>query len=90
MASTVSGNGYWLVARDGGIFCFGGAQYFGSGPGRGLRSPAVAMAPTTSGRGYALVSTDGNVLPFGDAQSYGAATAIGPVVGFAGRLLPKH
>ena len=30
MAATITGNGYWLVARDGGIFCFGDARFFGS------------------------------------------------------------
>ena len=73
-----------------GVFCFGDAAYFGSGPGRGLRVPAVAVAPTTSGRGYMILAADGNVLPFGDAQSYGSALGAGPVSGFAGRLLPKH
>jgi hypothetical protein len=30
MASTPDGKGYWLVARDGGIFTFGDATFFGS------------------------------------------------------------
>jgi hypothetical protein len=89
MCVTPSGNGYWLVARDGGIFCFGDAAFLGSGPGRGLRVPAVAAAATTTGRGYALLAADGTVLAFGDAQSYGSALGAGPIVGFAGRLLPK-
>jgi N-acetylmuramoyl-L-alanine amidase len=88
MCVTPTGNGYRLVARDGGIFCFGDAGYYGSGPGRGLRVPAVAAASTTTGRGYALLAADGTVLPFGDARSYGNAVGVGPVVGFAGRLLP--
>ena len=89
MCVTPSGNGYWLVARDGGIFCFGDAAFHGSGPGRGLRVPAVAAAATTTGRGYALLAADGTVLAFGDAQSYGSALGAGPIVGFAGRLLPR-
>ena len=28
--------GYWLVAKDGGIFSFGDAKYFGSLPGLGI------------------------------------------------------
>jgi hypothetical protein len=32
IASTPSGNGYWLVASDGGIFSYGDAHYFGSEP----------------------------------------------------------
>jgi hypothetical protein len=30
MASTPSGNGYWLVASDGGIFSFGDATFHGA------------------------------------------------------------
>jgi len=30
MAATPSGNGYWFVAADGGIFTFGDAQFYGS------------------------------------------------------------
>jgi hypothetical protein len=30
MAATPSGKGYWLVAADGGIFCFGDAPFHGS------------------------------------------------------------
>ena len=32
VVSTSSGNGYWLVATDGGIFAFGDAGYYGSLP----------------------------------------------------------
>jgi hypothetical protein len=34
MSATTSGNGYWLVAVDGGIFAFGDAAFYGSGVGR--------------------------------------------------------
>ena len=34
MASTPSGDGYWLVASDGGIFTFGDAHFYGSTGGR--------------------------------------------------------
>lgn len=30
MAATPSGNGYWLVAADGGIFAFGDARFMGN------------------------------------------------------------
>ena len=32
MASTPTGQGYWLVARDGGVFTFGDADHLGSLP----------------------------------------------------------
>ncbi|MGH9115375.1 MAG: hypothetical protein ACRDWW_06040 [Acidimicrobiales bacterium] len=33
-AATSSGRGYWLVARDGGIFTFGSAPFLGSTGGQ--------------------------------------------------------
>ena len=30
MAATPDGKGYWLVAKDGGIFAFGDAHFYGS------------------------------------------------------------
>jgi ribosomal protein L24E len=83
MAATKSGNGYWLVASDGGIFAFGDAKFFGSTGGIRLNQPIVGMAPTPSGNGYYLVAADGGVFNFGDAAFLGSAAgvALGPVVG---------
>src|SRR5665647_2844217 len=51
MAPTSSGNGYWLVASDGGIFAFGDAGFHGSTGSLSLNRPVVGMAPTpTTGR----------------------------------------
>lgn len=36
MASTPDGDGYWLVAADGGVFDFGDAQFSGSLVGQGV------------------------------------------------------
>ena len=44
MARTPSGNGYWLVASDGGIFSFGDAGFFGSTGNIKLNKPIVAIA----------------------------------------------
>jgi hypothetical protein len=44
MASTPSGAGYWLVATDGGIFAFGGADFFGSLGDHPPAQPIVAVA----------------------------------------------
>ena len=41
MASTPDGNGYWLVASDGGIFSYGDAAFYGSEGGASLNSPIV-------------------------------------------------
>jgi hypothetical protein len=43
MASTVGGDGYWLVAGDGGIFAFGTAGFSGSTAGRKLGGPIVVL-----------------------------------------------
>jgi hypothetical protein len=43
MAATSDGNGYWLVAADGGVFNFGDAPFFGAKTGLG--SPTVAITP---------------------------------------------
>jgi hypothetical protein len=83
MARSISGNGYWLVAADGGVFTFGDARYFGSAASLPLRSPIVGMTPTSDGKGYWLVASDGGVFTFGDARYFGSAAGIdlnGPIV----------
>ena len=42
MAATPDGGGYWLVASDGGIFCFGDAGFFGSPAASPSTSPSWA------------------------------------------------
>jgi hypothetical protein len=44
MAPTFDGQGYWLVANDGGIFNFGDAGFAGSAGGTTLYAPIVGMA----------------------------------------------
>ncbi len=86
MAATPSGNGYWLVAADGGIFGFGDARFFGSTGGQRLNRPVVGMAVTPSGDGYWLVAADGGIFGFGDARFFGSTGGQRlnrPVVGMA-------
>jgi hypothetical protein len=86
MAATPSGRGYWLVARDGGIFSFGDAAFRGSTGGRRLNQPIVGMAPSPSGQGYWFVAADGGVFSFGDAVfrgSTGGQRLNQPIVGMA-------
>ena len=83
MAATPDGNGYWLVASDGGIFAFGDAQFYGSTGGI-LNKPVVGMAATPDGNGYWLVASDGGIFTYGDAQFYGSTGGIHlnePIVG---------
>ena len=65
-----------MVARDGGIFSFGDAPFYGSLPGHGLTgmTDIVGMAPTPTNRGYWIASSQahtlrGPVYAFGDALS---------------------
>jgi hypothetical protein len=73
--------GYWEAAADGGVFAFGGAQFYGSvpqalGPYRTLDSPIVAMADTPDHGGYWLFAADGGVFTFGDANFYGSVPGV--------------
>jgi lipoprotein-anchoring transpeptidase ErfK/SrfK len=73
IAPTRSGNGYWLVAEDGGIFSFGDARFLGSTGAMRLTRPIVAMTATPSGNGYWLLAADGGIFTFGDAPFQGSA-----------------
>ncbi len=76
--------GYWQVASDGGIFTFGGAQFYGSTGSMRLNKPVVGMAHTPDGGGYWLVASDGGVFAFGDAGFYGSTGNIvlnKPIIG---------
>jgi N-acetylmuramoyl-L-alanine amidase len=72
MASTPDGKGYWLVARDGGVFNYGDAPFWGSAGSLVLNAPIVGMAVTRDGGGYWLVASDGGIFAYGDAQFFGS------------------
>src|SRR6476619_3654949 len=75
MEPSKSGNGYWLVAADGGIFTFGQAQFFGSMGDQKINQPVFDMTSTDTDQGYWLVARDGGIFSFGDAapKFYGSA-----------------
>jgi ribosomal protein L24E len=78
--------GYWLVARDGGIFSFGSAKFFGSTGHLRLNQPIVGMTGTPGGQGYWFVAADGGIFSYGDAKFYGSTGARRlnkPIVGMA-------
>ncbi len=72
--------GYWVAARDGGVFGFCNALYEGSGVGM-ARAPIVGVAPTPDGRGYWLAAADGGVYSYGSARFFGS---------LSGRNLPNR
>ena len=76
MAATPTGDGYWLVASDGGIFSFGDAAFYGSTGDLTLNQPIVGMAATPTGDGYWMVASDGGIFSFGDAGFFGSTGAI--------------
>ena len=55
MAATPSGNGYWEVASDGGVFTFGDAPFSGSRGGQSVGDRFFGMVPTPDGGGYLLL-----------------------------------
>jgi hypothetical protein len=80
------GQGYWLVASDGGVFSYADCRFFGSTGGLKLNQPIVGMAPTPSGLGYWMVARDGGIFSFGDAGFHGSTGDIRlsqPIVGMA-------
>ncbi|HEY4409905.1 MAG TPA: hypothetical protein VGO87_08475 [Acidimicrobiia bacterium] len=82
----VIGQGYWMVASDGGIFNFGDAKFVGSAGSQSLSKPIVAVTPTPSGNGYWLAASDGGVFNYGDATFIGSAGALNltkPIVSMA-------
>ncbi len=86
MAATPDGQGYWLVATDGGVFSYGDAKFYGSTGAIHLNQPIVNMESTPDGLGYWLVASDGGVFTFGNAKFLGSAGAIHlnkPVVGMS-------
>ncbi len=72
IATTPTGQGYWEVAADGGIFAFGNAAYLGSMGGHPLNQPIVAIATTPTGQGYWEVAADGGIFAFGNAAYLGS------------------
>ena len=76
MVPSATGNGYFMVASDGGVFAFGDAHFAGSCPGiGGCAGAAVAVIPDATGNGYWVVTKTGAVYGFGDAAYFGAPGA---------------
>lgn len=87
IASTPSGQGYWRVGQDGGVFTRGDAGFFGSMGGRALNAPVLGIAPAPNGQGYWLAGADGGVFAFGPGApfhgSMGGQPLNAPIVGIA-------
>jgi hypothetical protein len=62
--------GYRMVAADGGVFNFGGSEFWGAATG-GKPPRAVAIANTVDGNGYWIVHADGGYRRVGFADDFG-------------------
>ena len=69
--------GYWLVARDGGVFSFD-AQFLGSMGATRLNKPVTGMV--RHGNGYLMVAEDGGIFNFSDKPFFGSLGANPPSV----------
>ena len=54
MAATPDGKGYWLVAKDGGVFAFGDATFYGSEASKPWLTPSSVWLSARFGLGYWL------------------------------------
>ena len=66
---TPSGNGYWLLAANGGVSNLGDAVWSGSMKGRLGESVAVGLAAAPSG--YWIATNSGRISNLGGAYWYG-------------------
>ena len=80
IASTDTGDGYWIVKPDGAVYAFGDAVFLGGandpdgpGPGGNVVPPGhVIVGIAGHGTdGYWLTADEGSVYCFGSAQYYG-------------------
>ena len=78
-------SGYWLGAKDGGVFSFG-VPFFGSQPGTPPTTPVVGLAAVPGGISYSLADANGKVFGFGThaASCAGVSLALRqPIVAIA-------
>ncbi len=83
LAGAPGGDGYWILALDGGVFSFGKAEFYGSMGDTPLNAAVLGIEVTPSGEGYWLFAGDGGIFSFGDADFHGSTgdlTLNSPVV----------
>ena len=70
IALTPTGQGYWLVGSDGGVFSYGDAKFQGSRAGQPMNKPMAGIAADPYGGGYWLVGEDGGVFTYGEGMLF--------------------
>ena len=84
IATTPSGEGYWLMEARGEMHPFGDAPAVGS-PALPPNEYAISLARTPTGKGYWIATQVGGVYALGDAEFFGSATGtLGPDVDIIG------
>ena len=68
--ATTGGQGYWLLAKDGGVFGYGDAVHRGTNLNSG--NDTIGHRPHPDLRGYWIADDDGTVFAYGDAHDYGS------------------
>jgi hypothetical protein len=85
-STPVAGNeGFWLLGKDGGVFSFGTAKYYGSIGHLAGAKQVVSMAADPDGVGYWFVGGDGGIFAY-KAPFWGSTGAIKltkPIVGMS-------
>jgi hypothetical protein len=74
IVATPSGNGYYILLSDGGVFTFGDAVFYGSTGGnkpggRDVTGLALSIADDGQVNGYWMVASDGGVFTFRNAPA---------------------
>jgi Mannosyl-glycoprotein endo-beta-N-acetylglucosaminidase len=67
-----SGNGYWIVTSDSGVYSFGSAQFYGGPANLRLNKPLINGEALSNGTGYWLMGQDGGIFSYGSAQFFGS------------------
>ena len=82
VAITRTGNGAWVVGRDGaiysygedgGVVAFGEAPFYGSTGGVWTGTHIVGIVGSGTGAGYLFLGANGALVSFGDAPHFTAA-----------------
>jgi hypothetical protein len=83
MAAAPDGQGYWLVAADGGVFAYGSAPFKGSAGSEQLNEAIVAIAVDKADSSYWLTAADGGTFAYGAPYrgSEGGERLNQPIVG---------
>jgi ribosomal protein L24E len=84
-APVAADEGFWLLGRDGGVFSFGTARFFGSIGNVPLNKQIVGMAAKPDGSGYWFVASDGGIFAY-KAPFWGSTGNLRlakPIVGMA-------